>query len=72
MEHAVDLMERCFYWMTEARLLSVRTNANWHDNTLWIIYFKGGFLMRTIIFQALEFTVLIPGMLLAYLPVTHL
>ena len=25
--------------------------------------------MRTIIFQALEFTVLIPGMLLAYLPV---
>ena len=30
---------------------------------------KGGILMRTLIFQTLEFTVLIPGMLLAYLPV---
>lgn len=31
--------------------------ANLHDNTLWIIYFKRGDFVRTLIFQTLEFTV---------------
>lgn len=70
MEHAVDFDGTMFLLddgskIAVSRELSKLARQHFMD----YLFQRGGFLMRTIIFQALEFTVLIPGMLLAYLPV---